>query len=109
VVQTFSKIKEIEMREQSVINEEIAKLKEMKPTVLKSSAFGDNHHDAIDAQIDVLEGSLSRDDIYAHYGDEDTDEFAQNVLDSALEAFDWRFEYNEQAAPTEGWKDLVRA
>ena len=43
------------MRVKKQIDKEIAALKKMKPNVRRSSAFGDNHHAAIDAQIDVLE------------------------------------------------------
>jgi len=32
---------------------------EMKPKVKVQSRFGDNHHDAIDAQRDVLEGKIN--------------------------------------------------
>ena len=49
------------MRTGKEIAAEIAKLKKMKPDVRKTSMFGDNHHDAIDAQVDVLERKLTLD------------------------------------------------
>lgn len=84
------------------IKAEIAKLREMKPTVLRKSAFGDNHHDAIDAQIEVLEEDLILDTIYERFDDEKS-----NVLDSAVEANDWR-EGDIHESPSSNWQSLVR-
>ncbi len=61
-------------------------LKVIKPTVLKSGMFG-NHHDAIDAQIEVLE-DLSIDGSYVEDMQDDGD-WADNVADAAREALDW--------------------
>ena len=45
----------------------------MKPTVRRYSApaFGNDHHRAIDAQIDVLENLKSEDDAENDYADDD--------------------------------------
>jgi len=82
---------------------EVATLKTMKPTVLKSSAFGDNHHNAIDAQVEALEMRKGEDEIYDELADE-----ADNVRDAALEAVRWMEGESEDGAPSENWKSLVR-
>lgn len=92
------------------IDAEILKLKTMKPTILVSSVFGDNHHDAIDAQIDVLEERLDCDDVYDRYPSLDEDEdngYPANVRDGAIEAAQWMEGENEDT-PSFNWKDLVR-
>lgn len=81
---------------------EAATLKKMKPTVLKSSAFGDNHHNAIDAQIEALEMRKSEEEIYDELADE-----ADNVRDAALEAVRWMEGESEDGAPSDNWKSLV--
>jgi hypothetical protein len=71
------------------INNEINALRTIKPTVRKTNAFHEDNHEAIDAQIAVLEERMSHDDVYDTWGDEDTDEFSQHLLDAALRACDW--------------------
>lgn len=93
------------MKTKEQIAAEIAKLTEMKPSVRRGSAFGDDHHAAIDAQIDVLTDWMDEDAIYDAWGDEDADEFAQNVLDAALEAYNWMYSTNTEA-PSEAWAEL---
>lgn len=88
------------------IKAEVDKLKKMKPSVRLCSKFGDNHHDAIDAQISVLEDSLedSLDDgeIYDRY-----EEGPENVLDSALGAMHWA-EGDDDVPPSKNWESLVK-
>jgi len=89
------------------IQAEIDKLLDMKPSVVRASFFGDNHHDAIDAQVEVLEDTLMDDDDI--YNKLDLDEWAQNVVDAALEARAWRDDEEEKDfVPSESWKELVR-
>jgi hypothetical protein len=77
----------------------------MKLTVVKESAFGENHHDAIDAQVKVLKDGLTEDDIYERYDDLLKD----NVKDAMLEAALWLAgEFIENGTPSKGWKELVR-
>jgi hypothetical protein len=88
---------------------EVAALKEIKPKIRHRSAFCDDHHEAIDAQVDVIHDRMSEDDIYAAWGDEDIDEFAQNVLDAALEAHEWMMGRSSTApAPHTGWLELAQ-
>jgi hypothetical protein len=93
------------------IKAEILKLTTMKPTVLMSSMFGDNHHDAIDAQIEVLEERLDSDDVYDRYPSIEEDEdngYPANVRDSAIEAAMWMEGESEDGSPSENWQSLVR-
>ncbi|RPJ06418.1 MAG: hypothetical protein EHM36_07000 [Deltaproteobacteria bacterium] len=84
------------------IKKEIERLETMKPHVRRYSAFGDDHHAAIGAQIDVLRDGLDGDDVWDRFEHE-----KDNVRDAALEAVDWLEDQNEQEAPSEGWKELI--
>jgi hypothetical protein len=89
------------MKSQEVINKEIEALKEIKPKVRERSLFGDNHHDAIDAQIEVLEGLVvSEDDIYDQWSEE-------NILDAAREAYEWKFDRSGHDSLVSGWEKLT--
>ncbi len=78
----------------------IADLKAIKPTVRRQNVFGDNHHDAIDAQLDVLEKALGEDEIYDAFGRTD------NVRDGALEALAWRNGEKMEFGLLESWQEL---
>ena len=90
---------------------EISKLEQMKPRVRPRSGFGDSHHDAIDAQIEVLKGRLDNDAIYDRYwGDpESGDEMPEDVLIAALDAMGWMDggSYGDGVKPSESWKELL--
>lgn len=92
------------------VNAEIAALEALKPKVRKRTAFGDDNHAAIDAQLDVLRKRMNSDDVYDTYGDEDADEFDQYVLDSALAAHDWMTGLvdSDEEAPVAGWSGLAQ-
>jgi hypothetical protein len=87
------------------IRAEIVHLKTIKPNVLMESMFGDNHHDAIDAQIDVLMNGMTEDNVYDAC---ENDGLKDNVRDAMLEAAQWVNGKSEVGAPSKGWKDLVR-
>lgn len=88
------------------IQEEVARLKKMKPRVLHRSFFGDDHHAAIDAQVRVLENNMSADSI-ENYFEPDEDGRGQNILDAALSACYWR-EGEIDENPSHEWKELIR-
>jgi hypothetical protein len=88
---------------QQQINAEIAALKEVKPRVRQFSAFGDDHHRAIDAQITVLEDGM--DEVGVCDGAEDAEE-SDNVLEAGLDAVRWRDGESEQA-PSAEWEELA--
>lgn len=94
-------------QKQEAIQAEILKLKEIKPRVRPTSIFGDDHRDAIEAQITVLSELMDTRKIYSQYGDEDLDGFAENVLESALEAFYWYTGESDEGTPSEGWTELI--
>lgn len=84
------------------IKAEIDKLKKIKPSVRLASKFGDNHHDAIDAQIIVLEDSLDDGEIYDLY-----ENGPENVLNAALDAMHW-VEGDDDVPPSKNWESLVK-
>jgi hypothetical protein len=85
------------------ITSEIALLTQMKPNVRESSIFGDNHHDAIDAQIEILAGRTRKSDINDLRDNED---WTDHVADSAQEAADWMMGYTKDK-PSDEWKELL--
>lgn len=91
------------------VQTEIELLRAMKPKVRRTSSFGDNHHDAIEAQIEVLEKDMSEDSIFDRLeeeGEDDDAKWRQNVVDSALEARRW-LDGDEKDVPSKGWKELM--
>lgn len=100
-------------RTEEEITAEIKLLREMKPNVRRTSVFGDNHHDAIDAQVTVLEDELDNDAIYDRFEPGDSEDInfdegrAENVLNSAIEAMEWR-DGDAKETPSEGWKSLLK-
>lgn len=76
-------------RTKNEIDIQIAGLKAMKITLPRRSAFGDDNHAKIDAQISVLEGNKKPDYFYV---DETSDEFQDgdnDVYSSAVDAEEW--------------------
>lgn len=96
------------MKTDEQIGAEVASLTEMKPRVRHYSAFSDDNHEAIEAQISVLRDRMSVDEIYDAFGDEDAGEFAQNVLDDALAAHNW-MNYDHYSSPSEDWAPLTNS
>lgn len=79
-------------------------LAKLKPKVLRSSAFGDDHHAAIDMQIRVLDERMTEDEVYDAQSVED---LPDNVADAAIEAVRFRNGEAKEDLVT-GWKELVR-
>lgn len=96
------------------VAEEIEVLRKIKPTVRKTSLFGDNHHHAINAQIEVLENDMPEDEIYDHQEGEEIyaeeEEWRDNVVSAALDARRWLDgeEREEPGPPSESWKPLIQ-
>lgn len=85
------------------IDAEVAALVTLKPTVRKHTAFGDDNHAAIDAQIAVLRERMGSDEVYDAYED-DSDEAGRHALDAALGAYDWMTgALASDEAPAAGW------
>lgn len=87
-------------RTNAEVEAEIATLEELKPKVRRLSAFGDDNHAAIGAQVKVLRNRMDEDDAYERYDDEDY------LADAATEAARW-LAGDEDEAPSVGWKALA--
>lgn len=86
------------------ILDEIEKLQRLKPHIRPHSVFGDSHHEAIDAEIDVLTNRLTLDELHQRY-----ETAAQNVLEHALFAHDWMTGTldAEFLDPSDDWTSLI--
>lgn len=85
---------------------EIATLNALKPRVPARTGFDDNHA-AIDAQIAVLTGPMSRESTYYTYGwGDDEAETDEHTLDAALQAQDW-LEGATAEAPSLNWSTVA--
>jgi hypothetical protein len=93
---------------QEEIKQEIKALTELKPRIRPTSMFGDDHHAAMDAQVDVLEHLLREAAIYRAYDPGDDEDQGRNVLDAALDARRWLDGESLDGAPTlsASWKEL---
>lgn len=98
----------MEKRTGEEIRAEIAALVAMKPTVRRYSAFDDDNHAAIDAQVRVLSAQMDEDEIYEAFG-EDADGFTQHVLDHADFACFWMCGVDDYEAPSADWMPLCSA
>ena len=76
------------------MDQEIAKLKQMKPDVRRFDAFGGDNWKKIEAQIEVLQHELDEEEIYHHRGWDD------DVQSSAMDARQW-LDGNEPESPSE--------
>lgn len=97
---------------QEEIDAEIKWLTDNKPRLRKLTAFGDNNHDAIDAQIEVLKNKLTDDQIDARSQFEDDDTYGDdslwttNVRDCANATAQW-LTGDEPEKPSSGWSSLL--
>lgn len=93
------------------ITAEVAALTELQPRVRARSFFGDDHREAIGAQIAVLAARMSMNEVHDHYGEdafEDSAEFDQYVLDEAIAAHDWMVgDLADMQPPSENWAPLA--
>lgn len=91
------------------IEAELTLLRALKNRVIRRNAFGDDHHAAIEAQCAVLEKRMSLSSIYKTYGNEDDEDFAENVLDDALTANYWMNGEltHEEGSPSDAWAELA--
>lgn len=101
-------------------NEEILaeadKLEKMKPTVRRESIFHENHHDSIDAQIEVLREYVTDDRPFDEdevREDREENGDPENVVDAAVQAYLWAdgsddYESDYGATPSANWEELVQ-
>ena len=90
------------------VHEQIVKLREIRTKVQPMSLFRENHHAAIDAQVEVLKERLTASDVFDRA---DERNWPNNARDAALEAADWLAgeTSSEYADPATSWQDLVAA
>lgn len=81
------------------IDEELAVLKGLANEIPAQSAQGEDNHDAINAQIRVIEDDMSFEDMIVAYDD---DEF---ILSAAIDARRWLKDDDEPVSET--WLELV--
>lgn len=88
------------------IAKEVLALERILPKVKQYSIFGDDHHAAIRAQIAVLQNVWNDEDyICGEYGEHVETSNGQHRLDSALDAMNWRGEFEGSLAAS--WKELT--
>jgi len=81
--------------------EELTAIK-LKPTFRRTTLFGDNNVEAIEAQIEVLEERLTDDDVTDR---QDMEDFSEHAANSALDAANWLAGVDEDT-PVKGWEGL---
>ncbi len=83
------------------VKAEIEKLREMKPFVVQYTAFGDNNHHRIDAQIRALEEMEDDEDVDDAYPEESQ----MDIASCARDAVNWKTG-DDDSAPSDNWKSL---
>lgn len=82
---------------------ELSRLAGLRELVPARSSFGDNNHEAIDAQMRVLRERMGVADVAEKWdGDDDADQY---ILTAALDAAEWR--RGEGDAPSVAWLDMA--
>ena len=95
------------------IKTEIKILEDYRTRVRPTSVFGDDHREAIAAQIEVLQGLKSRDDYVSEEdevdedADEDVETVRQNIIDAVDTAEQWMEEGSEDGPPSKEWESLL--
>lgn len=91
------------MKTRSEIESEIAALEAVKLRIPHTTAFGDSNHDAIDAQVEVLQEEMTEDDIYEKWPD-DTD---MHTRTAAQEAQQW-MDGESEDVPSADWATIAK-
>lgn len=76
-------------RTQAEIDRQIEGLTKMKETLPRTSFFGDDNWEKIDAQIAVLKGEATPDDYYVDEHSEDYEDGDNDVWSDAEKAENW--------------------
>ena len=88
-------------RTKEAIQQQIEELLALKPRVRQFTLFHDDNHEAIDAQIEVLQDNLDIDSIYDKFESE-------AVQSSAIEAREWLDGVYEGESLVAEWEPLVK-
>jgi len=92
------------MRTAEEIKQAIEQLKEIKPKVRKMTAFGDDNHAAIEAQILVLTETMTEDQIWDEWPEDSNSH--ERIRDNALDAYNWMT--GERDILVEDWRPLAK-
>lgn len=98
------------LRSDVAIAEEIAKLKSLKPLVVRWSAWHDDNHAAMDAAVTVLTERLSDHQAHQRFSRAQVDIGDNLELQVALRAWAWMMGYmpeGKQPVSEEGWPLLT--
>lgn len=89
------------------IADEILALVELIPKVPRSTAFGENNHAAISAQVEALQEGRDLEDLDELLESGDLDE---NSFDAARYAIKWRDDVDaaDDGSPSSGWEALAK-
>jgi hypothetical protein len=106
------------MKTTDQIQSEIQKLRDIRPRVRKTTAFGHDNHAAIDVQIEALTAvscivnldeltSLPEADQFLRG---EFDDMPWNVKEAAQEAIDWASDYNDTVSLVDGdgWESIAK-
>ena len=88
------------------VQQEIANLIAIKPRIPQFSAFGDNNHAAIDAQLAVLRERLTRDEVVTRFPFDGTE---TNYM--ARVAYEWmsgEVPAGPNDTPSQDWQAIAR-
>lgn len=97
------------------IKKEAEALVKLKPKVPMYTAFGDNNHAKMEAEIRVLSDNMSEDEIYGEWpmdgkDDEESAEFArENGAQNSAALYTRRWmDGEEEESPSQGWAPLAK-
>jgi len=94
------------------IEKEIKWLEENKPNIRRFNGFGENNHEKVDAEIDVLKNRRTEMQIYSIYEsfdsihEDDAEAESHAELDAALDAYRW-MSGEDNMPPSEDWENAV--
>ncbi len=97
------------MRTKKVVTQEIAKLKELMAlsVIPHYTRFGDDNWEGVRAQLEVLEGKLTYDQMMERLGsdpdeEEFTEDWPEHTHNMAVCAWDW-YTCQTDERPSDGW------
>jgi hypothetical protein len=86
------------------VTAEIAALSVIKPKLPKMNFFGEDNHNKVDIQIEVLHGDVDGEQFEDMV---DNGEWTDSERDEAQSALDWMEGYSEDPAPSIQWAELI--
>lgn len=90
---------------------EIATLIELKPLIRRRNFFGEDNHEAVQAQIDALSENMDEDAAYKRWGEDafiDPFEYDEVILNHALDAIGWRDDTRTVDRLSTNWEGLIQ-